>query len=203
MTYDFADIESRWQQYWTEHETFKTANPGDIGFDPSKPKFYVLDMFPYPSGVGLHVGHPLGYIATDITARYKRMQGYNVLHPMGYDAFGLPAEQYAVETGTHPATTTQLNINNMTRQLRRLGLSYDWSRQIATTDPGYYKWTQWVFLQLYHSYVDPFDGKAKPIQQLINQLEGEDLLIGPDGSLRASGIDEDMDALSGTPVGYA
>jgi len=203
MSYDFSDIESRWQQYWAEHETFKTANPGQIGFDPSRPKFYVLDMFPYPSGVGLHVGHPLGYIATDITARYKRMCGYNVLHPMGYDAFGLPAEQYAVETGTHPRETTENNIANMTRQLKRLGLSYDWSRQVATTDPGYYKWTQWVFLQLYHSYVDPFDGKAKPIQHLIDQLEGEELLIAHDGSLRASGIDEDMDALSGTPVGYS
>ncbi len=162
-TYDFRSIEARWQAHWEEHKTFRAVNPGDPGFDPAQPRYYVLDMFPYPSGVGLHVGHPLGYIATDIVARYKRMRGFNVLHPMGFDAFGLPAEQFAVEHGVHPRVTTEANIANMVRQLKRLGLSYDWDRRLATTDVGYYKWTQWIFLQLYNSYVDPADGKARPI----------------------------------------
>ncbi len=169
--YDFHAVEARWQRRWAEDKTFRTANPGDADFDPSKPKFYVLDMFPYPSGVGLHVGHPLGYIATDIVARYKRTRGFNVLHPMGFDAFGLPAEQFAVEHGVHPAITTQQNVDNMVAQLKRIGLSYDWDRELATTDADYYRWTQWVFLQLFNSYVDPADGKAKPIDQLVAQLE--------------------------------
>ncbi|MCH8164418.1 MAG: class I tRNA ligase family protein, partial [Planctomycetes bacterium] len=159
-------IETRWQTYWDQHHTFVTPNPGDPGFDSDKPKFYCLDMFPYPSGVGLHVGHPLGYIATDILCRYKRMRGFNVLHPMGFDAFGLPAEQFAVEHGIHPRVTTERNIANMVRQLKAIGLSYDWGRCLTTTDASYYKWTQWVFLQLYNSYFDSAVNKARPISEL-------------------------------------
>lgn len=147
--YDFRRIEEKWQRYWDEHKTFRTAGPGEPGFDPKKPKYYVLDMFPYPSGAGLHVGHPEGYTATDIMARYRRMKGYNVLHPMGWDAFGLPAEQYAIETNTHPRITTERNIARFRAQLKSLGFSYDWDREIDTTDPRYYRWTQWIFLQLY------------------------------------------------------
>lgn len=143
--YPFHEIEPKWQRYWEDNRTFRT--PDDV--DTSKPKFYVLDMFPYPSGAGLHVGHPLGYTATDILARLRRMQGYNVLHPMGWDAFGLPAEQYAIETGTHPKTTTLKNIDRFRLQLKSLGFSYDWDRELSTTEPDYYKWTQWIFLQLY------------------------------------------------------
>ncbi len=159
-------IEARWQRHWHEHRTFAAPNPGDSGFDPSRPKFYCLDMFPYPSGVGLHVGHPLGYIATDILCRYRRMRGDNVLHPMGFDAFGLPAEQFAVEHGVHPAVTTQRNIDTMLRQLKALGLGYDWGRAFATTDVGYYRWTQWIFLKLYNSWYDPTAGKARPVDTL-------------------------------------
>ena len=148
--YDFKAIEARWQAAWRENNTFATHGPGDEGFDASKPKYYVLDMFPYPSGAGLHVGHPKGYTATDITARYKRHRGFNVLHPMGWDAFGLPAEQYAIQTGTHPAVTTEANVNNFRSQLQALGFSYDWNREVNTTDPNYYKWTQWIFKQLYN-----------------------------------------------------
>ncbi len=147
--YPFDSIEPRWQAYWESQKTFRTPNPGDADFDTTKPKYYVLDMFPYPSGSGLHVGHPEGYTATDIVARYKRMKGFNVLHPMGWDAFGLPAEQYAIETGTHPAVETQKNIAHFREQLKSLGFSYDWDREVDTTDPGYYKWTQWIFLKLY------------------------------------------------------
>ena len=145
MSYDHKSIESKWQKFWLENQTFKTE---DISAD--KPKYYVLDMFPYPSGAGLHVGHALGYVATDIVARYKRMKGFNVLHPMGWDAFGLPAEQYAIKTGTHPKETTQQNVSNFKKQINSLGFSYDWSREINTTDPNYYKWTQWIFMQLYN-----------------------------------------------------
>jgi len=141
--YDHKHIEQKWQSYWDEQKTFK------VDEDPEKPKYYILDMFPYPSGTGLHVGHPLGYIATDIVARYKRMKGFNVLHPMGWDAFGLPAEQFAINTGTHPKETTKTNIKNFRRQIKMLGFSYDWDREINTTDTGYVKWTQWIFLQLY------------------------------------------------------
>ncbi len=165
--YPYSDIEQKWQRIWEGQKTFRT--PENV--DHNKPKYYVLDMFPYPSGVGLHVGHPLGYIATDILARYKRMQGVNVLHPMGFDAFGLPAEQFAVEHGVHPQITTQRNIDNMLRQLKRLGLSYDWDRVISTTDVDYYTWTQWIFLQLYHSYVDANTGRARPIAHLVEELE--------------------------------
>ena len=205
MRYDFQAIESRWQAYWAEHGTFRAPSPGERGFDPSRPKFYVLDMFPYPSGVGLHVGHPLGYIATDIVARYRRMLGDNVLHPMGFDAFGLPAEQYAIETGVHPRETTEKNIANMRRQLQRLGLSYDWDRELATTDVGYYRWTQWIFLQLYHAWYDPRAnegrGAARPIDELVAALQGEDYLIDTDANLVWTGDEENLQAVGGDPIG--
>ena len=201
--YDFTAIEAKWQARWEAQNTFAVPNPGDApegDFVGDKPKFYVLDMFPYPSGVGLHVGHPLGYIATDIVGRYKRMAGYNVLHPMGFDAFGLPAEQYAVEHNVHPRITTQKNIDNMVRQLKRLGLGYDWSRCLATTDPGFVKWTQWIFLQLFHSYFDPIEQRAMPIATLVEKLQGEDYYVGFDGQLIASGSDEDLEAITGGNV---
>ncbi len=174
-TYDFNTLEPKWQRYWEEHQTFRAANPGTPGSE--QPKFYILDFFPYPSGAGLHVGHPLGYIATDIMARFLRMRGLNVLHPMGWDAFGLPAEQYAVETGIHPRETTRRNIDTYKRQLRMLGLSYDWDRELATCDEQYYRWTQWIFLKIYNSWYDPewrwtdpagrsVVGKARPIDKL-------------------------------------
>ena len=164
--FPFSEFEPAWQARWESEKTFRTPGPGDAGFDPSKPKYYVLDMFPYPSGAGLHVGHPEGYTATDIVGRYKRMQGFNVLHPMGYDSFGLPAEQYAIKTGQHPAVTTAANITTFRRQLKALGFAYDWDREIATTDPQYVRWTQWIFLQLYASYFCEVDGKAKPVADL-------------------------------------
>ncbi|HVU65263.1 MAG TPA: class I tRNA ligase family protein [Phycisphaerales bacterium] len=186
-------IETRWQKHWDAEQTFRQPNPGEADFEPDRPKFYCLDMFPYPSGAGLHVGHPEGYTATDIVSRYKRMKGCNVLHPMGWDAFGLPAEQYAIQTGVHPATTTRKSIDTFRRQLKRFGFSYDWSREYGTIDPEYYKWTQWIFLRLYNSWFDPQaetptypDGKtrrgcARPIATLIAQLESGDLRIGLDG----------------------
>ncbi|MBX3396834.1 MAG: leucine--tRNA ligase [Phycisphaerae bacterium] len=161
-----GDIESKWQSYWEANKTFRTSNPGEPGFDPSKKKYYVLDMFPYPSGAGLHVGHPEGYTATDIIARYRRMRGYNVLHTMGWDAFGLPAEQHAIDTGQHPAVTTEKNINNFRRQLKMLGFSYDWDREISTTAPDYYRWTQWIFLQIYNAWYDEKAKRARPIAEL-------------------------------------
>ena len=164
--FPFDDFEPAWQARWDAEETFRTPNPGDADFDASKPKFYVLDMFPYPSGSGLHVGHPEGYTATDIIGRANRRQGYNVLHPMGWDSFGLPAEQYAIKTGQHPSITTTANIATFKRQLKSLGFGYDWNREIATTDPGYVRWTQWIFLQLYSSYFDEEAGKAKPVAEL-------------------------------------
>ncbi len=200
-TYDYTGIEARWQGIWEQRDTFRALNPGDEGFDGGKPKYYVVDMFPYPSGVGLHVGHPLGYIATDIVARYKRMTGHNVLHPMGYDAFGLPAEQFAVEHGVHPKITTDKNIANMTRQLKRLGLSYDWDRCVETTDPGYYKWTQWIFLRLYKSWFDPVAQKARPISELVQALEAGDYDIGADGSLVADTAGGALDTLGGVEPG--
>jgi leucyl-tRNA synthetase len=170
------EIEPRWQQFWSQNGTFHAPNPSGELADPGHPragapKLHVQDMFPYPSGEGLHVGHPLGYIGTDSYTRYKRMAGYNVLHPMGFDAFGLPAEQYAVQTGTHPATTTAANIERYRGQLRRLGMAYDERRTFSTTDPEYYRWTQWIFLQVFNSWCDPSDGKAKPIDILISQFE--------------------------------
>ena len=164
--FPFDEFEPRWQQRWDTEKTFRTTGPGEMDFDATKPKYYVLDMFPYPSGAGLHVGHPEGYTATDIIARAKRMQGHNVLHPMGWDAFGLPAEQYAIKTGQHPRITTQANIDNFRRQLKALGFSYDWDREVNTTDPGYVRWTQWIFLQLYHSYYCQETKKAQPVTQL-------------------------------------
>ena len=161
--YPFDRFEPKWQRFWDERRTFHTPNPGEKNFDGSKPKFYILDMFPYPSGAGLHVGHPEGYTATDIVARYKRMRGFNVLHPMGWDAFGLPAEQYAIKSGQHPALTTRENVAKFKSQLKRIGFSYDWQREINTTDPRYYKWTQWIFLQIYNSWFNPKTNKAEPI----------------------------------------
>ena len=160
MDYNFKEIERKWQSYWAANHTFK------VEIDSSKPKYYVLDMFPYPSGAGLHVGHPLGYIASDIYSRYKRLCGFNVLHPMGYDAFGLPAEQYAIQTGQHPAVTTEKNIARYREQMDRIGFSYDWSREVRTCDPGYYKWTQWAFLQMFDSWYDNVQQKARPISEL-------------------------------------
>jgi leucyl-tRNA synthetase len=161
--YPFDEFEPKWQAIWEERQFFHAPNPGDKGFDPAKSKFYVLDMFPYPSGAGLHVGHPEGYTATDIIARYKRLRGFDVLHPMGWDAFGLPAEQYAIKSGQHPAVTTRQNIAKFKSQLKRIGFSYDWQREINTTDPRYYKWTQWIFLQIYNSWFNPATNKAEPI----------------------------------------
>jgi len=161
--YPFDQIEPKWQARWDEARAFHAPNPGEDNFDPAKPKYYVLDMFPYPSGAGLHVGHPEGYTATDIIARYKRLRGFNVLHPMGWDAFGLPAEQYAIKTGQHPAVTTRENVARFKSQLKRIGFSYDWEREVNTTDPAYYKWTQWIFLQIYNSWFNPETKKAEPI----------------------------------------
>lgn len=167
MDYESGKIEAKWKQYWVENEVYKTSN------DTSKPKYYVLDMFPYPSGAGLHVGHPLGYIASDIFARYKRLQGYNVLHPMGYDAFGLPAEQYAIQTGVHPAVSTSENISFYRKQLNNLGFSFDWSRSVNTSDPKYYKWTQHIFLKIFGHYYNNETNKAAPVEALIATFEQE------------------------------
>ncbi|MDR3681156.1 MAG: leucine--tRNA ligase [Flavipsychrobacter sp.] len=167
MNYDFGIIEKKWKEKWQQLGTYKVSNTS------AKPKFYILDMFPYPSGAGLHVGHPLGYIASDIYARYKRLKGFNVLHPMGYDSFGLPAEQYALETGQHPAVTTEKNIARYREQLDNIGFSFDWDREVRTSDAKYYKWTQWIFLQLFHSWYNRAANKAQPIQELINIFEKE------------------------------
>src|ERR1700759_4341264 len=167
MEYNFRAIEKKWQEEWQQQNAYGVSNQSD------KPKCYVLDMFPYPSGAGLHVGHPLGYIASDIYARYKRLKGFNVLHPMGFDAFGLPAEQYAIETGQHPAVTTEKNIARYREQLDNIGFCYDWSREVRTSDPTYYKWTQWIFLQLFHSWYDRKQQKARPIKELIAVFEKE------------------------------
>ncbi|RMG77727.1 MAG: leucine--tRNA ligase [Bacteroidetes bacterium] len=166
-SYDFHEIEKKWQKYWTEHQTYH------VEIDRSKPKYYVLDMFPYPSGAGLHVGHPLGYIASDILARYKRLKGFNVLHPMGYDSFGLPAEQYAIQTGQHPAVTTEKNIKRYREQLDKIGFSFDWSREVKTSDPQYYKWTQWIFLQFFNAWYNNKLDKAQPIHTLIETFNKE------------------------------
>ena len=168
MFYNHQEIEKKWQQYWKDNETFKSQKPPATS---QQPKYYVLDMFPYPSGAGLHVGHPLGYIASDIYARYKRHQGFNVLHPIGYDSFGLPAEQYAIQTGQHPAITTKDNIARYEDQLRKIGFSFDWSREIRTSDASYYKWTQWIFIQLFHSWYNNATNKAEDIETLIRHFE--------------------------------
>ena len=165
MEYNFNEIEKKWQQYWKDNNTYK------VDIDENKPKFYVLDMFPYPSGAGLHVGHPLGYIASDIYARYKRQRGFNVLHPMGYDAYGLPAEQYAIQTGQHPEITTNENIARYRQQLDKIGFCYDWDREVRTCEPGYYKWTQWAFLQMFKSYYNTELDKARPIEELVAYFE--------------------------------
>ena len=182
-SYPFHLIEPKWQQVWDAQQAFRAFNPNDlvpeghafgvrhrvsgkVAATQLPPKYYILDMFPYPSGAGLHVGHPEGYTATDILARYRRACGFNVLHPMGWDSFGLPAEQYAVKTGQHPRVTTETNIANFTRQIKSLGFSYDWSRELATTDPDYFKWTQWIFLKLYNSWINPATNKAEPIDTL-------------------------------------
>ena len=169
MEYNFREIEQRWQAEWKKNSTYKTENHSD------KPKCYILDMFPYPSGAGLHVGHPLGYIGSDIVARYKRLTGYNVLHPMGYDAFGLPAEQYAIQTGRHPLDTTRENIARYREQLDKIGFSFDWSREVQTCDPKYYKWTQWIFIQLFKSWYNCKTQKAESIDTLIAVFEMKDL----------------------------
>lgn len=167
MEYNFREIEQRWQEFWQNNDTYRVKE------DESKPKFYVLDMFPYPSGAGLHVGHPLGYIASDIFARYKRLKGFNVLHPMGYDAYGLPAEQYAIQTGQHPAITTQKNIERYRNQLDKIGFCFDWNREVRTCEPGYYRWTQWAFVQMFNSYYDKTEDKAMPIKALIDKFTKE------------------------------
>src|SRR3954470_9240942 len=170
MEYNFRETETKWQAYWASNETFKAENTSH------KPKYYVLDMFPYPSGAGLHVGHPLGYIASDIFARYKRLKGFNVLHPMGYDSFGLPAEQYAIQTGQHPEITTKTNIARYREQLDKIGFSFDWDREVRTSNPDYYKWTQWIFIQLFNSWYNPETNKAENISTLIPKLKNFDSL---------------------------
>ncbi|WP_392388813.1 class I tRNA ligase family protein [Flavobacterium piscinae] len=167
MKYFHEQIEAKWQEYWAKNQTFAAENNSE------KPKYYVLDMFPYPSGAGLHVGHPLGYIASDIVARYKRHKGFNVLHPQGYDSFGLPAEQYAIQTGQHPEKTTKENIARYREQLDKIGFSFDWSREVRTSNPEYYKWTQWIFIQLFESYYCRVADKAYPISELIKVFERE------------------------------
>jgi len=170
MEYDFRKIEKQWQHYWAKNKTFRAEDPSA---KEVRPKYYVLDMFPYPSGAGLHVGHPLGYIASDIFARYKRLKGFNVLHPMGYDSFGLPAEQYAIQTGQHPAITTEQNIKRYREQLDKIGFSFDWDREVRTSDPKYYKWTQWIFIKLFNSWYNTTTDKAEPIETLIEKFKGE------------------------------
>jgi leucyl-tRNA synthetase len=186
MEYNFGEIEKKWQKLWTEQGLYKVSN------DSTRPKFYVLDMFPYPSGAGLHVGHPLGYIASDIFARYKRLKGFNVLHPMGYDAFGLPAEQYAIEHGIHPAVSTADNIVNFRRQMDNIAFSFDWSREVMTSDPKYYKWTQWIFLQLFDSWYDKKQNKAVPVEWLVRFFEKDGNAHHPcpgDASIRFTAVE--------------
>ncbi|MGA2498852.1 MAG: class I tRNA ligase family protein [Tepidisphaeraceae bacterium] len=194
MPYNFTTIEKKWQEYWLKNKSFRALEPAEAA---NMPKAYVLDMFPYPSGSGLHVGHPEGYTATDIYSRYLRMKGRNVLHPIGWDAFGLPAEQYAVKTNTHPRITTETNIATFRRQIQALGLSYDWDREVDTTDPGYYKWTQWIFLRIYNSYFDPVEQKAKPIGFLMEQLVNENYVVAPDNSIHLNPAGEGMEQLAG------
>jgi leucyl-tRNA synthetase len=194
MAYDFTAIEKKWQAYWRENGTFRALEPEAA---PDREKAYVLDMFPYPSGAGLHVGHVENYTATDIVARYLRMKDVNVLHPTGWDAFGLPAEQFAIKTNRHPSEMLKQNIANFRRQIQMLGMSYDWSREIDTTAPEYYKWTQWIFLQLFNSYFDTLDRKAKPISHLVNELYNENYVIAPDGQITLNPVQEGMEAISG------
>ncbi len=185
MEYNHREIEQRWQQYWKDNHTYRTV------IDSERPKFYVLDMFPYPSGAGLHVGHPLGYIASDIYSRYKRLKGFNVLHPMGFDAYGLPAEQYAIQTGQHPEVTTRQNIARYCSQLDKIGFCYDWDRSIRTCDPGYYKWTQWAFIRMFNHYYDTALDKAQPIEKLVAHFEKQ----GSEGVNAACGKQLDFTAV--------
>ncbi len=194
MPYNFTAIEKKWQQYWLENKSFRAFDPEEA---PDQPKKYILDMFPYPSGSGLHVGHPEGYTATDIVSRFYRMKGFNVLHPMGWDAFGLPAEQYAIKNNVHPAATTRKNIENFRRQIQMLGLSYDWDREVDTTDPGYYRWTQWIFLQLFNSYFDPIQQKAMPIAHLMNELANENYVVAPDFTIHVNPTTEGLEQVAG------
>ena len=196
MDYDFKSIERKWQAWWAANKTFKVVE------NPAKPKFYVLDMFPYPSGAGLHVGHPLGYIASDIFSRYKRLQGFNVLHPMGYDAFGLPAEQYAIQTGQHPEVTTDKNIARYREQLDRIGFSYDWDREVRTCDPGFYKWTQWAFLQMFESWYDPAQDKARPISELVAKFESTGYEDVTPAQWKAASAKEKSDILMRYRIAY-
>ena len=184
MEYNFKEVEKKWQSYWQENKTYR------VEVDPSKPKYYVLDMFPYPSGAGLHVGHPLGYIASDIYSRYKHLKGFNVLHPMGYDAYGLPAEQYAIQTGQHPAITTEKNIRRYREQMDKIGFSFDWDREIRTCDPEYYKWTQWTFIQMFNSFYCYDEQKAMPITELVKAFE----TVGTQGLNVACGEEMDFTA---------
>jgi leucyl-tRNA synthetase len=199
--YDFASIEKKWQDRWAADEIFRQPNPGQDGFVEA-PKLYVLDMFPYPSGAGLHVGHPEGYTATDIVSRYWRMRGHNVLHPMGYDSFGLPAEQYAVEHGVHPRATTAQNIANIERQIKMFGFSYDWSRRVATTDPDYYRWTQWIFLEMFNSWYDPELNCARPVKTLVDKLESGRLVVDLGGNVILPPPTERMEGIAGVPSGF-
>ena len=200
MGYNFTAIEKKWQRIWADTKAFAAIDPEQA---PDMPKMYILDMFPYPSGAGLHVGHPEGYTATDIVSRFYRMKGFNVMHPMGWDAFGLPAEQYAIKTNTHPRVTTEQNIANFRRQIQMLGLSYDWDREVDTTAEDYYRWTQWIFLQLFNSYFDPVEKRAKPISYLIHQLENDNYVVAPDGSAHLNPQAEGLDAVSGRADVYS
>ncbi len=190
MEYNHKQIEEQWQQFWADNKIYKVKE------DTSKPKYYVLDMFPYPSGAGLHVGHPLGYIASDIYSRYKRLKGYNVLHPMGYDAFGLPAEQYAIQTGQHPSITTEVNIKRYREQLDKIGFSYDWDREVRTSNPDYYKWTQWIFIKLFHSWYNPKTDKAEAIEMLVKIFEKKGF-HGVDDTILNGGIEMDFATFTG------
>src|SRR5256714_6022107 len=202
--YPFHLIERKWQKIWEEQQTFRAWNPGETipaqhpfsqRHESLPPKFYILDMFPYPSGAGLHVGHPEGYTATDILARYRRALGFNVLHPMGWDAFGLPAEQYAIRTGQHPRKTTEENIATFKRQIESLGFSYDWTREIDTTDPKYFKWSQWIFLKLYNSWFNPETNRAEPISSLRYppELESDSSSVGQPSRLSQSSKENSKD----------
>jgi leucyl-tRNA synthetase len=194
MAYNFTAIEKKWQQYWLTNKTFAALDPAEAG---AMPKAYILDMFPYPSGAGLHVGHAEQQTATDIICRFLRMKGFNVLHPIGWDAFGLPAEQYALKTNTHPRVTTEQNIANFRKQIQSLGFSYDWDREVDTTDPHYYKWTQWIFLQLFNSYFDPVHQKAMRIEYLIGELEKDHYVVAPDGTIHNNPVQDGMEEIAG------
>ncbi len=194
MPYNFTVIEKKWQKYWIENKSFRALDPRDAG---GMPKSYVLDMFPYPSGAGLHVGHVENYTATDITARFRRMRGFNVLHPTGWDAFGLPAEQFAIKTNRHPRVMLEENIANFRRQIQMLGMSYDWDREIDTTDPGYYKWTQWIFLQIFNSYFDSFQQRAMPVSHLENELFNGNYVVAPDGQVVQNPTPDGLEAITG------